>query len=155
MTEILTIIFNKSLSERDMPNDRREANVIPSYKNGKKSDIKNYRPVSLTSQVCKILESLIKDSIVAHLDKYSIIKSSQHGFLSGRSCTTNLLEYMEFITKNIDDGLPVDTLFLDFSKAFDRVPHQRLLIKLKSYGISDSLHSWIKCWLTRILKDLY
>ena len=83
-----------------------------------------------------------------HLTAHRLISDSQHGFLRGRSCLTNLLTYLELVTKTVDDGNPVDAVYLDFSKAFDRVPHQRLLTKLRSHGIGDSTAAWIKAWLS-------
>ena len=97
------------------------------FKKGKRSEPGNYRPVSLTSILCKILESMIKDKIVEHLQVFNLINDSQHGFMKGRSCLTNLLEYLETVTKLLDEGVPVDVIYLDFSKAFDKVPHARLL----------------------------
>ena len=76
------------------------------------------------------------------------INASQHGFLKARSCLTNMLCFFEEITKWIDEGSPVDIIYLDFQKAFDRVPHQRLLLKLKAHGIGDGLIDWIEQWLT-------
>ena len=109
--------------------------MTPLYKKGNKSTPGNYRPVSLTSVVCKVLESIIKDAIMEHLEQHKLLEVSQHGFLPGRSCLTNLLAYLENVTKHVDSGLPVDTLYLDFAKAFDKVPHRRLLMKLKAHGI--------------------
>ena len=99
------------------------ANVCPIFKKGTKGDPANYHPVSLTCVVCKVMESLIRDKIVAHLERYSLIRASQHGFMVGRSTTTNMLVYMEALTKLLDEGHAVDVLYLDFSKAFDKVPH--------------------------------
>ena len=87
--------------------------------------------MSLTSVVCKLLETLIRDHMVEFLVKYKLINTSQHGFLKARSCLTNLLCFFEEITMWLDDGSPVDVVCLDFQKAFDKVPHQRLLLKLK------------------------
>jgi Reverse transcriptase (RNA-dependent DNA polymerase) len=84
----------------------------------------------LWSIPCKVLESLIKDNLMRHLIQNKLIKDSQHGFMPNRSCTTNLIEFMDTVTKNIDSGKPVDVFYLDFSKAFDSVPYERLLIKL-------------------------
>ena len=109
-----------------VPADWKDAGVTPLFKKGKKSEPKNYRPISLTSLVCKILESLIKDSIVCHLSKFSLIKDSQHGFTKNRSCLTNLLEFLEEVTSTLDTGKPVDIIYLDFAKAFDKVPYKRL-----------------------------
>ena len=82
------------------------------------------------------------------LIKHKLINYSQHGFLKSKSCLTNLLFFFEEITKCVDEGSPVDTINLDFQKAFDRVPHQRLIIKLKSHGIGISIINWIEQWLT-------
>ena len=86
--------------------------------------------------------------MVDFLVKNKLITKSQHGFLKARSCLTNLLCFLEDITKWVDDGSPVDVVYLDFQKAFDKVPHQRLLTKLKAYGIGESMINWIQAWLT-------
>ena len=104
---------------------------------------KNYRPVSLTSVICKLLERLIKDHMVDFLFRHKLLNSSQHGFLKARSCLTNMLCFLEEITKWIDEGLPVDIIYLAFQKAFDKVPLQRLLLKLKAHGIGDGIIDWI------------
>ena len=78
-----------------------------------------------------MLESVVKDNIVKFLNENHLIRSSQHGFTSGRSCLTNLLDFMEVITKELDSGNCVDVVYLDFAKAFDKVPHKRLLSKLE------------------------
>ena len=104
--------------------------------------------MSLTSVLCKLLETFIIDHMVDFLVKNKLITKSQHGFLKARSCLTNLLCFLEDITKWVDDGSPVDVVYLNFQKAFDKVPHQRLLIKLKAYGIGESMINWIQAWLT-------
>ena len=83
-----------------------------------------------------------------HLEQDKLSKVSQHGFLPGRSCLTNLLAYLESVTKHVDSGLPVDTLYLDFAKAFDKVPHKRLLMKLKNHGLDGVVLECIRRWLT-------
>ena len=108
----------------------------------------NYRPVSLTSVICKLLESINRDHIMDFLIKHKLINSSQHGFLKSKSCLTNLLCFFEEITKWVDEGSPVDIIYLDFQKAFDKVPHQRLILKLKSHGIGISIINWIEQRLT-------
>ena len=82
--------------------------------------------------------------MVDFLVKHKLLNSSQHGFLKARSCLTNMLCFLEEITKWIDVGSPVDIIYLDFQKAFDKVPHQRLLLKLKAHGIRDSITDWIE-----------
>ena len=89
----------------------------------------------------------MKDVIVEHLSSNSLIRSSQHGFTAGRSCLTNLLEYMEELSRLVDEGLPVNMLYLDFSKAFNLVPHRRLLVKLRGLGIQGKVASWVEEWL--------
>ena len=107
----------------------------------------NYRPVSLTSVICKVLETIIRDHMMDFLIKHKLINPSQHGFLKERPCLTNLLCFFEEITKWVDEGSPVDVIYLDFQKAFDKVPHQRLLLKLKSHGMGNSIINWIEQWL--------
>jgi len=109
--------------------------VSPLYKIGSITYVENYRHVSLTSQICKLLESLIRYVLVNHLEINQAIFDSQLGFRKGRSCLTNLLSFLEYITDFVDNGDSVAVIFLDFEKAFDNVPHHRLLKKLNSHGI--------------------
>ena len=143
----LAILFKQSLAESCVPDDWRQANVAPVFKKGHRSSVGNYRPISLTSIICKLMESLIRDGIVDHLHASDTIRASQHGFMSKRSCLTNLLQYLEDITRLIDEGNCVDAIYLDFAKAFDKVPHQRLLAKVKAAGIEGTVLSWIASWL--------
>ena len=144
----LVRIFQCSLDTGVVPEDWKKANVTPIFKGGKKSLAENYRPVSLTSAVCKVLESLLRDNITEHLKKYKILKDTQHGFVKGRSCLTNLIEFLDEVTKYIDKGLPIDVIYLDFSKAFDRVPHHRLIKKINACGIGGNVSTWIENWLS-------
>ena len=121
---------------------------IPLFKKGSRNKSLNYRPVSLTSVICKLLETIIRDDMMHFLIKHKLINPSQHGFLEAKSCLTNLLCFLEEITKWVDDGTPVDVIYLDFQKAFDKVPHQRLISKLKSNGMGNSIINWIEQWLT-------
>ena len=89
------------------------------------------------------MESILRDEIVNHLNKNNLIRASQHGFMSGRSCLTNLLEYLEDLTKLVDQGHAVDIVYLDFAKAFDKVPHRRLMMKCQGLGISGKVLAWI------------
>jgi ribonuclease P/MRP protein subunit RPP40 len=113
-----------------------------------KEKAENYRPVSLTSIVGKLLESILKDRIVTHLEQHKLLRDSQHGFTSGKSCLTNLLVFFEFITKELDKGNNVDLVYLDFCKAFDKVPHCRLGKKLEAHGIKGEVKTWIVNWLS-------
>jgi Reverse transcriptase (RNA-dependent DNA polymerase) len=142
----LARIMRSSLREGVVPEDWKTANVTPIFKKGRKTDPGNYWPVSLTSVSCRILESVIKDKIVTHLDRHRLIKNTQHGFMKGRSCASNLLTFLEKVTATLDNGEAVDVIYLDFAKAFDTVPHERLKKKLKAQGITGDL-KWIAAWL--------
>ena len=144
----LLLIYRKSYSKGVVPEDWRMANVTPIFKKGSKFKPENYRPVSLTSIVCKVMESILKDQIVNHLSINDLIKPTQHGFMNKRSCLTNLLEYLEIITRFIDEGENVDVIYLDFSKAFDKVSHSRLNLILQAHGISGNILNWINSWLS-------
>ena len=143
----LAIIFSKSVADGKIPLDWKRANVVPIHKKGDKGVADNYRPVSLTSLVCKVLESIIKDKIVDFLDENGIIRETQHGFRKGRSCLTNLLEFLDFVTACFDSGKQVDVSYLDFSKAFDKVPHKRLGLQLRNHGIKGNIFRWVQSWL--------
>ena len=110
----LARVFNLSLKERVVPFEWKEANIIPLFKKGSRNKSENSRPVSLTSVICKLLERLIIDHMVDFLVRHKLLNSSQHGFLKARSCLTNMLCFLEEITKWIDEGSPVDIIYLDF-----------------------------------------
>ena len=143
----LANLMQRSLIEGFVPDDWKIADVTPIFKKGKKSDPANYRPVSLTSQIGKVMESILKDDMLDHIRKYNLITDTQHGFVSRRSCLTNLLVFLEEVTKYIDNGHPVDAIYLDFQKAFDKVPHKRLLLKVRDMGFSVNVCNWIENWL--------
>ena len=127
----------------------QEANIFPLFDKGSRNKSVNYRPVSLTSVICKLLETIIRDHMMDFLIKNNkLINPFQHGFLKAKSCLTNLLCFLEELTKCVDDGSQVDVIYLDFQKAFDKVPHQRLIIKLKSHVMGNSIINWIEQWLT-------
>ncbi len=144
----LMIIFNKSLAAAAVPDDWRDAIVTPIYKKGGRADPANYRPVSLTSVCCKLLESILKKHLEDHLENNNLLGQDQHGFRRGRSTASNLVYFYNHITKKLDTGGPVDVIFLDISKAFDRVPHKKLLERLKSVGVGQNFLAWAKAWLT-------
>ena len=145
---LLLIIFSKSLEEGQLPTQWKEANVTPIFKKGRKKSPCNYRPVSLTSICCKLLERIIRDRIVLHLEQLGLLDKNQHGFRGGMSCNTQLLEIMESWTTFFELGLPWDCIYMDFAKAFDSVPHERLLLKIESYGIRGKLLGWIRNFLS-------
>ena len=128
-------LFQASIDTGYLPHDWRSANITPIYKKGDRSDPSNYRPVSLTSIPSKILEHVIYRHLMTHLEANAILSGAQHGFRKGRSCETQLLLLLENLTKTLDNRRQVDLILTDFSKAFDKVPHQRLLLKLKNFGV--------------------
>ena len=108
----------------------------------------NYRPVSLTSILCKLLEKIIRKRIVEHLESNGVFTVHQHGFRAHRSCLSAILEYFESVSKLLDDGVPVDAVYLDCQKAFDTVPVRRLLAKIESVGTHGRVLNWISEFLT-------
>ena len=136
-----------SMDEGRIPDDWRLANVTPIFKKGKKSEPGNYRPVSLTNVIGKIMERVVKKGIMEYVDKNRILANSQHGFRSGRSVQTNLVEFLNTATRWLDEGKSFDVIYLDYSKAFDKVSHKRLVIKLEEAGIKGKLLAWLIDWL--------
>ena len=112
----------------------------------------NYRPISITSAVGKIIESIIRDIIVAYINDYNLYSDCQHGFRKHRSCVTQLLHVVEDLSDMFDNGDPFDIIYLDFKKAFDQVSHKRLPVKLESYGITSKLLKWISSFLSNQLQ---
>ena len=109
--EILHIVaelFSKSLSSGDIPQDWRLTNITPIFKKGKKTNKANYRPVSLTVILCKVFESLVRDKMIEHLERFSLIKDMQHGCVKNKSCLSNLLVFLEEVSNYIDSGYPVE-----------------------------------------------
>ena len=147
LSKPLYTLFNKSLEDSEIPSDWKFALVTALHKKGNKTDPSNYRPVSLTCICCKIMEKFIKDSIINHINENNLYSECQHGFRSGRSCVTQLIEVIEDLTKLIDQGKEVDIIYLDFKKAFDSIPHERLLLKMRGYGISGKLLGWVRAFL--------
>jgi Reverse transcriptase (RNA-dependent DNA polymerase) len=143
----LSLLFKWSCEQGQLPNDWKNAHITSIYKKGDKSDAGNYRPVSLTSVVCKVMESLLKDYMLLTLANTGKLTKYQYGFTRGRSCSTNLLETFESWTRLLDAGIGINVIYLDYKKAFDKVPHQRLLRKLKSFGIGGRLLKWIEAFL--------
>jgi len=112
--------------------------ILHLFHEGDKLSLSNYRPASLTSQVCKLLEAIIRDNTMDHVKKYKLIKESQHGFKK-RSCLANLLEFLKIVTNYIDQGYPTDVIYSDFEKAFDKVPEKRLMMKINALGITEEV----------------
>ena len=145
--EILTDLFQTSVDNGTIPNKWKEANICSVFKKGDKHNPANYRPVSLTCVCSKILEHIIHSHVMKFLDEHNILTDLQHGFRAKRSTETQLLLTINDISKQIDQNSNVSMAILDFSKAFDKVPHQRLLSKLSAYGIDGNLLAWFASFL--------
>ena len=139
----LTFIFNQSWSTGEVP-----SNITAIYKKGDMTHAVNYRPVSLTSITCKAMEHIFYHHIMNHLELHNILSDNQHGFRKHRSCETPLVNTIQSVAKSLDNKEQVDMLILDFSKAFDTVPHQHLLLKMEHYGIRGRVLHWVRAWLT-------
>ena len=147
LSPILTRIFQFSLDTGEVPQDKRDANIVPLYKKGDTHLAANYRPDSLTSITCKLLEHIVHSSIMKHFDQQNILCDNQHGFRKRRSCESQLIINIDRIAKYFSNGTQIDIILLDFEKAFDKVPHSRLLYKLQFYGVRagqtpGSVHSY-------------
>ena len=138
----LSLNFNISLNTGKIPMEWKDALVVPLYKKASRSDPKNYRPVSLTSLICKLLEKIVRQRVTLHLEKHSILIDNQHGFRNKRSCDTQLQLTLDDWYKAIENKQNVDVIYLDISRAFTCVPHNRVLSKLYNFGIKGSLLGW-------------
>ncbi len=147
---ILTTLFDKSLKTGETPQDWKKANVTPIYKKGDRNDPANYRPVSLTCISCKVMEHIISSQVMHHLEDNSILYHWQHGFRAMRSCETQLITLVQDLAQNMASPKykQTDIIITDFSKAFDKVPHKRLLYKLQYYGIKGQTLKWIEAFLS-------
>ena len=147
LAPMLSFIFQQSIKCGEVPHDWRRANVVPIFKKGDRAKPSNYRPVSLTAISCKIVEHIIVSNMMDHLDANNILADNQHGFRRRRSCETQLFITTHDLATAINNKQQVDMAVLDFSKAFDKVPHLRLVSKLKYYGIRSEVNTWIKNFL--------
>ena len=143
----LAIMFNQSIDEGRLPSEWLSSIVVPIFKKGERCNPLNYRPVSLTSVVCKAMERLIMRPINEYLSTNSLINANQFGFRSGHSTADQLLLTYNNISIFTDSGKTVDLVFFDFMKAFDKVIHNIVLDKLTFIGVSPELVGWIKCFL--------
>ncbi|BHF79037.1 hypothetical protein SprV_0602215400 [Sparganum proliferum] len=140
----LSMLFQTSFDTGTLPIDWKLAHITPLYKGGSRASTTNYRPISLTCILCKVMERIMKNELIDFLEVHGLLSNCQHGFRKGRSCTTNLLHSLQSWTRALDDRHEVHIAFIDFQKAFDTVPHQKLLHKLKKIGIGGNFLKWIE-----------
>ena len=142
----LTMIFKKSIESAQFPDQWKVARVSAIFKKGNKKLASNYRPVS--SIVCRTFEKIIRDHIVSFLMEHGLLSNFQFGFMKGRSTTLQLLNILNDWTHSMENKNITDCVYMDYQKAFDKVPHGRLLTKLKAYNLSSKVINWIKEYLT-------
>ncbi|BHF66445.1 hypothetical protein SprV_0200946200 [Sparganum proliferum] len=147
LSKPLSMLFHTSFETGYLPPDWKSAWITPLYKGGSRVSANNYRPVSLTSIYCKIMEKIIKQQLMQFLEQNHLLSDPQHGFRKSRSCVTNLLYCLKHWTRAVDRGDMVHVIYIDFKKAFDSVPHHRLLYKLSRAGVRGKLLMWIRSFL--------
>ena len=148
LCEPLKIIWTESMKTGIVPSYYKRAYVAPLHKKGSRAHAVNYRPVSLTSQVVKLYERFVRKAMVNYIEDNNILSSKQHGFRSGKSCLTQLLNHFDEILLGLLDNKDTDSIYLDYAKAFDKVDHRLLILKLQRYGYGEGLIKWIKSFLT-------
>lgn len=148
IAKYLYVIFNKSLLTGTVPKEWKKAKIIPIPKCDNTNDESNYRPISLTCTLCKILEHIILKHLTTYLEQKRFLSPSQHGFRRGLSTVTQLAELIHDLSSSIDNQKQVDLILLDFSKAFDRVSHEKLIKKVQSAIGNCSVVRWIKNYLS-------
>lgn len=144
----LSYIFNQSLMYSEIPQRWKHCFVTPILKKEPASNPENYRPVSITSVFCRLFEKVLKEHMLIHIHANGIFPPNQHGFSSGRSVQTNLLECLDDWTEAADRKHRCDVVYFDFAKAFDRVSHQKLVVKLEKYKFHPIVIKWIAQYLT-------
>lgn len=145
---ILSKLFSQFLDTCILPGDWKVGKVVPSFKSGISHSPLNYRPISLTSIPCKILEHIIYSNLVSFLESNAFFTSCQHGFRKTFSCETQLISFTHELFAALDNASHVDCIFLDFSKAFDLVSHQLLCLKLSKLNIDPNILAWIESFLS-------
>ena len=129
VTKAITMLMNSTIQHGTLPDDWKRAVVSPKKV---QNLAENYRPISITSIICKLTEKFLKKAVLEHLIENDLLSKKQYGFISGRSTVTQLLMYIDECAEIIAKGGIVDIIYFNFSKVFDTVPHQRLSVKMKS-----------------------
>ena len=145
----LTIMWSKSLESGEIPLELLKANVTPIYKKGDKCAPENYRPISLTSLIIKILERIIRKHIIKYLESNRKLNNIQHGFRTGRSCLSQLLSHFDRIINALETGHQYDVIYTDYSKAFDKCDFGIISDKLNKIGVNHNVGRWIYNFLTQ------
>jgi hypothetical protein len=148
MIPYLARLLEITMNNGSLPGDWKTATVVPIHKGGDRSLVTNYRPVSLTSVVCKQMEQVVASYLRRVWDGNDWLYKGQHGFRPGYSCESQVSTVCQDISDTLDNGDRMDAIFVDFSKAFDLVPHGRLLVKIANSGVDIRVVTWIREFLT-------
>ena len=147
-SKALHILWTTCYDAEMTPASLKHSHIIPKFKDGLKSLPENYRPIALTSHIVKIFEKVVRTKITNYLEENNLFNDNQHGFRQSRSCLSQLLAHYDQITELLETDTGVDVIYLDFSKAFDRVDFETLLQKLNTLGIGEKIGRWIHSFLT-------
>ena len=148
LTKPLKLLFQESMRLSIVPKVWKTAHVTLLHKKDSEQNPSNYRPISLTAIIGKVMETIIRNNLMKHMEENNLFSNEQHGFRKGKSCVTQLLEVLEDWMDKLDKKQEIDVIYFDFEKAFDKVPHKRLITKLKGYGIQGNLLRLIKNFLS-------
>ena len=144
----LFLLWQSSMKAGLVPHELKRANIVPIFKGGAPEVPKNYRPVALTSNIIKVFEKVVSKRLIAYLNDNALFNSGQHGFRAGRSCLSQLLQHRAEVIDAFENGSNMESVYLDFSKAFDIVDHGILLHKLRGLGVRGRLGCWLASFLT-------
>ena len=144
----IAILWQKCLDTGHIPLPLKQSMIVPQHKGDSRALPANYRPIALTSHLIKIFEKILRNHVVTHLEKNNLFNTNQHGFRAGRSCLSQLLEHFDSILNILDSGSNADVIYLDYSKAFDKVDFSIVLDKLMDMGVNGKVYDWIESFLT-------
>ena len=149
LVTVLTKLINSSFQSGVFPDSLKHAKILPIYKGkGDKSNVDNYRPISILPVFSKVFESIVKNKLLDFMYRFNLLNPSQHGFINGKSTETAILDFVSYVSGALDCGSKVSGAFLDLSKAFDTVDHEILLTKLSVLGVQPSALKWFKSFLS-------